>query len=145
MLCDNLYSIDLAHIFAWHWLKAWEMLMETAFHQDAVRQKIGLQPVTNNKTANEGLHSFATQWVIRKTLMYQELLIASGGIWFLFMFKKVLEIDDLNLYWLSDLNLCAPFPAIYLFCLLFWDKKIYILFEKYFSLFMKNLMNILCK
>lgn len=52
--------------------------MKTAFHQDATRQKIGLQPVTNNETSNEKIHSFVTQWVTRKTFIWHSIL--SRGI-----------------------------------------------------------------
>ncbi|KAL9954101.1 hypothetical protein ACROYT_G041596 [Oculina patagonica] len=52
--------------------KAWEMLMKTAFHQDATRQKIGLQPVTNNETSNEKIHSFVTQ-LKKDALLYQHI------------------------------------------------------------------------
>lgn len=49
--------------FALHWFKAWEMLMNSAFHQDATRQEIGLHQLTNKEMPNERRQSFLSQWV----------------------------------------------------------------------------------
>lgn len=48
-------------VFLLHRFKAWEMLMNSAFHQDATRQEIGLRKLTNKEMPNERSHSFTAQ------------------------------------------------------------------------------------